>query len=210
MTVSMVSNVYSLILVLCCSVAAVFSYGTRLVSKHNNSYMGVEGIVQVQVNNTWSYLNGTDWSFVGALVSCRELGTRCYATLLSFNMSHVVGFKGVASFDSQTTRCVFAAGGVGTPCSTHMISVVKCHGSERGMGECTLNDLENLFTDGDVVNMSRHGGVAYIHNAAQVSCTGKYIRVHYTSLLHQWCTGKLSPLHFITTSVVYLPSSSTL
>ena len=165
------STVYSLILVWC-SVATVFSYDTRLVSKSNNSYMGVEGIVQVQFNNTWSYLNGSDWSFVDALVSCRELGTQ-EDMLHCFHLtcSHVIGFKGVASFDSHTIRCVFAAGGVGTPCSTHMISVVKCHGSERGMGECTLNDLKNLFTDGDVVNLSHHGEV---HNAARVSCTGKY------------------------------------
>ena len=54
-----------------------------------------------------------------------------------------------------------------------MINIVNCCGTERGMGECTLNGLENLFDDKDVHNVS-HGRVIPVPNVARLSCTGKF------------------------------------
>ena len=54
-----------------------------------------------------------------------------------------------------------------------MINIVNCSGTERGMGECTLNGLENLFADKDVHNVS-HGRVIPVPNVARLSCTGKF------------------------------------
>ena len=64
-------------------IAAPFLSNVRLVSKSNNSYSGHRGVVQVQVNGTWNYLNGSDWDYADALVSCRELGIIIYA-MISF------------------------------------------------------------------------------------------------------------------------------
>ena len=49
---------------------------TRLYNEKNNNYGGMQGFIQVynEVNNTWSFVNTSDWNFSDATVACREMG----------------------------------------------------------------------------------------------------------------------------------------
>ena len=41
---------------------------------NNGGQSGSEGTVLVKYNNTWNFVNGSDWNFTDAMVVCRELG----------------------------------------------------------------------------------------------------------------------------------------
>ena len=48
----------------------------RLYGDEKNSYGGMQGFIQVHDadNDTWSFVNISDWNFSDATVACRELG----------------------------------------------------------------------------------------------------------------------------------------
>ena len=49
---------------------------TRLYNQSSNRFGGKEGFIQIydQGNNTWSFVNTSDWNYSDAVVACRELG----------------------------------------------------------------------------------------------------------------------------------------
>lgn len=46
----------------------------RLYNSSRCGLTGRQGVVQMRCNNTWSFINGSGWSYSDALVVCRELG----------------------------------------------------------------------------------------------------------------------------------------
>jgi len=41
---------------------------------NNEGQSGSEGTVLVKYNNTWNFVNGSDWNYTDAVVVCRQLG----------------------------------------------------------------------------------------------------------------------------------------
>ena len=55
---------------LCLTDSAVRQLPVRL---YNNATAG-QGVVQIKYKDTWNFVNGNNWNFRSAAVTCRQLG----------------------------------------------------------------------------------------------------------------------------------------
>lgn len=65
---------------------------TRLYDQEKNRYGGSRGFIQVhnEENNTWSFVNISDWNYSDAMVACRELGMPPTQLMHAFTHLHFI------------------------------------------------------------------------------------------------------------------------
>lgn len=166
---------------------------TRLYNEKNNNYGGMQGFIQVynEVNNTWSFVNTSDWNFSDATVACREMGMSSAQLMppciYSSSLILSVGYKGVAEITSGTAdvyvNVTHGRGrrGVGTIVATLLPTIIstglQCIGSELSLGDCLKNVAINsvtTFLPNVLTTAKRTGKVSY-KGMGKVSCTSTYV-----------------------------------
>ena len=138
-----------------------------------------EGIVQVEQNGKWSFINGSDLDYSDACVLCRNLGENHYNTSCAISsctiLYCILGYKGVERFFSRNTTCTIPTRNRRSKFDVSSIipgitKAIHCIGNEQNAGQCLLEAVGSILPK--IFKALPPGSNVTVNDVGWVSCTG--------------------------------------
>ena len=167
------------LLFLACTAHAKSSNG-QCVRLYKNSTCN-EGIVQVEQNGKWCFINGSDLDYSDACVLCKNLGENVkhfnmYCAIYSCAIVYcILGYKGVERFFSRNTTCMIPTRNRRSNFDISSIipgitKAIHCIGNEQNAGQCLLEAVGSILPK--IFKALPPGSNVTVKDVGWVSCTG--------------------------------------